>query len=65
MQAADNITDSEGLRRAYAAESGMYNIGDTLYISGTRTMEDIAHDWIKLPQGRINQTKNIRTLSTL
>ena len=53
----DSITDSEGLRCAYEADSGFYNVGDTVYISGTRTMEDIAHDWIKLPQKKINQTK--------
>ena len=53
----DNITDSEGLRRAYGADSGLFHIGDALYISGTRMMEDISHDWMKLPQGKMNQTK--------
>ena len=57
MQFSNNTTDSEGLRRAYEADNGFYHIGDTVYISGTRNMEDISHDWIKLPQGKINQTK--------
>ncbi len=53
----DNITDSEGLRRAYNAPSGIYDIGGVVYISGTRNLFDISHDWIKLPQGHVNRTK--------
>ena len=56
MQSLNNITDSEGIRRAYEADSGFYSIGDTLHISGTRTLDDIKHDWMKLPQGKGNQT---------
>ena len=57
MMSMNNITDSKGLRGAYEADNGFYQIGDTVYISGTRNMEDISHDWIKLPQGKANQTK--------
>ena len=57
MQFSNNISDSEGLRRAYENPDGFYEIDGAVYISGTRNMEDIRHDWIKLPQGKVNQTK--------
>ena len=59
MQFSNNISDSEGLRRAYETPDGFYEIDGTVYISGTRNLEDIRHDWMKLPQGKVNQTKKI------
>ena len=36
LASGSNITDKEGLERAYASPSNTYVIGDTLYIAGTQ-----------------------------
>ena len=45
-----NISDIEGLRRAYASDSGAYVHGDRMYVAGTRNLQDVWDD-LKLPFG--------------
>jgi hypothetical protein len=51
------ITDKAGLEKAYGRESKVYTNGDTLYIAGTSSIQDIWDD-LKIP---FNQTaKSLR-----
>ena len=55
--AIEPITDKEGLEKAYGRESKVYTNGDTLYIAGTSSIQDIWDD-LKIP---FNQTdKSLR-----
>ena len=56
------VTDSEGLRRAYEEDDGLYDYGDALYIAGTKSLDDVLN-WPKLPSGRIRSTR--RYLDTM
>ena len=53
------IDDSEGLRRAYAREDGLYDFGDSLYIAGTKSLEDVSN-WPLLPSGRVHHTRRYK-----
>ena len=35
-----NISDSDGLKIAYSRPNGIYNYGNTLYIAGTKSLND-------------------------
>ena len=50
------IDDSEGLRRAYERDDGLYDFGDALYIAGTKSLDDVAN-WPSMPIGRITKTR--------
>ena len=47
-QPIKRISDKEGLDIAYKQKNGLYNYGDTLYIAGTKTLNDIIDD-LKIP----------------
>ena len=53
------IDDSEGLRRAYMRDDGLYDFGDTLYIAGTKSLEDVSN-WPLLPSGRVHKTQRYK-----
>ena len=53
------IDDSEGLRRAYEREDGLYDCGDALYIAGTKSLEDVSN-WPLLPSGRVHNTRRYK-----
>ena len=42
--------NEEGMRRAYAAESGLHQEGGKLFVAGTRSFQDVA-DWPRIPLG--------------
>ena len=44
-----NISDIEGLRRAYASDSGAYIHGNRMYVAGTRNLRDVYDDITKVP----------------
>ena len=44
-----NISDIEGLRKAYASPSGAYVHGDRMYVAGTRNAMDVYDDITKVP----------------
>ena len=46
-----NISDVEGLRRAYASDSGAYVHGDRMYVAGTRNATALWDDVSKVPWG--------------
>ena len=58
----DSITDSEGLARAYDDPLGLYfhEPDESLYLAGTKSVEDIARDWVRLPLGRVSTTKRYK-----
>jgi hypothetical protein len=45
----DSISDAEGLKRAYATDSGLYSFNDRLYVAGTKSARDVADDITKIP----------------
>ena len=47
-----NISDSEGLSRAYNAPNSVYIDGNRLFIAGTHTPRDV-WDWGKIPLGDV------------
>ena len=53
------ITDSEGLARAYEQANGLFLYGDVLYISGTKSVKDIADDAL-LPLSRVTDTQRYK-----
>ena len=62
MEAPTGIEDRVGLERAYAAEVGLYDVGDTLFIAGTRDL----HDWyddMKIPFQATNKAWRAREAS--
>ena len=54
------ITDSEGLRRAYESESGLYLYGDQLYVAGTRGLHDVLHGWPRIAARKITDTERYK-----
>ena len=44
-----NISDIEGLKRAYASKSGAYIHGNRMYVAGTRNLRDVYDDITKVP----------------
>ena len=42
--------NEEGMKLAYAAESGLHQAGNTLFVAGTRSFQDVA-DWPRIPLG--------------
>ena len=58
----DSITDTEGLARAYHDPLGLYfhEADESLYLAGTKSVEDIARDWVRLPTGRVSTTKRYK-----
>ena len=42
------MEDSVGLDKAYALDSGVLPVGDTLYVAGTKSLRD-AWDDLKIP----------------
>ena len=42
--------NEDGVRQAYAAESGLHQAGNKLFVAGTRTFQDVA-DWPRIPLG--------------
>ena len=56
----DNITDTIGLERAYAAASKMYRHRGTLYIAGTSSMGDVM-EWPNLPLHKVRETTRYKT----
>ena len=44
-----NISDIEGLKRAYASDSGAYIHGNRMYVAGTRNLRDVYDDITKVP----------------
>ena len=44
-----NISDIEGLKRAYASDSGAYIHGNRMYVAGTRDLRDVYDDITKVP----------------
>ena len=56
-----NISDIEGLRRAYASDSGAYVHGDRMYVAGTRNLEDVWDD-LKLPFGLTRYTDRYKSV---
>ena len=53
------IDDSEGLRRAYEQDDGLYGYGGALYIAGTKSLEDVSN-WPLLPSGRVRKTQRYK-----
>lgn len=43
-----NISDSEGLKIAYRQPNGIYNYGNSIYVAGTKSLND-AFDDLKIP----------------
>ena len=56
-----NISDIEGLRRAYASDAGAYVHGDTMYVAGTRSLQD-GWDDLKLPLGLTRYTDRYKSV---
>ena len=44
------MEDRAGLDKAYSLESGSYPVGDTLFVAGTKSLQDVWDD-IKIPFG--------------
>ena len=44
-----NMSDEEGLRRAYATDKGIYTFGDRMYIAGTKSLNDAKDDVLHIP----------------
>ena len=55
MVAPTGMEDRDGLERAYKAEVGLFDAGDTLYIAGTRSVGDWLDD-TKIPFGATNKS---------
>jgi hypothetical protein len=53
------ITDKEGLAKAYGRESKLYTHGDTLYIAGTSSIQDVWDD-LKIPFKQTDKSMRYR-----
>jgi len=62
MAAPTGMEDRVGLERAYKAEVGLYDAGDTLYIAGTRDLGDW-YDDLKIPFQATNKSWREREAS--
>ena len=56
----EEVDDTTGLERAYAAGSKIYRNRDTLYIAGTASIGDVMQ-WPDIPLHRVPQTTRYRT----
>ena len=52
-------TDTYGLKRAYEDPNGIYRDGETLYIAGTKSFQDVVDD-LKLPFYQTRNTKRYK-----
>ena len=52
-------TDTYGLKRAYEDPDGIYRDGETLYIAGTKSFQDVVDD-VKLPLYQTRNTKRYK-----
>ena len=52
-------TDTYGLKRAYEDPNGIYRDGETLYIAGTKSFQDVVDD-LKLPLYQTRNTKRYK-----
>lgn len=69
-----NLTDEEGLKKAYDSPNSNYINGDTLYIAGTHTLSDVMTDLTipihalhmttryKQSEKILNENKNIKNI---
>ena len=53
-------TNKLGLGKAYASDSSTHIDGDTLFIAGTKSYQDVFSDWIKIPLGLTKYTKRYK-----
>jgi hypothetical protein len=53
------ITDKAGLEKAYGRESKLYTHGDTLYIAGTSSLQDVWDD-LKIPFNQTDKSMRYR-----
>ena len=58
------ITDKAGLEKAYGRESKLYTHGDTLYIAGTSSLQDVWDD-LKIPFNMTDQNMRYRKATSL
>ena len=58
------ITDKAGLEKAYGRESKLYTHGDTLYIAGTSSLQDVWDD-LKIPFNMTDQSMRYRKATSL
>jgi hypothetical protein len=49
-----------GLSKAYASDNSTHIDGDTLFIAGTKTYQDVFSDWIKIPLGLTRYSKRYK-----
>jgi len=56
------MQDREGLDQAYARDDGVYVVGDTEYIAGTKSFGDAVDD-LSIPLGMTNRTARYRDAS--
>lgn len=60
-ESENELSDTEGLQRAYAAGSKMYHHKNTLYIAGTSSIGDVL-EWPDIPLHRIPETTRFKTV---
>ncbi len=58
------ITDKAGLEKAYGREPKLYTHGDTLYIAGTSSLQDVWDD-LKIPLNLTEQSMRYRKAASL
>lgn len=59
----EELTDTQGLERAYASSSRIYRKKSSLYIAGTIDPSDVTQDWIKIPLHNVPNTSRYKTAS--
>ena len=62
MGVLSGLEDRTGLDRAYATRKGLYGVGDTLYIAGTKSLPD-AYDDLKIPIRATSQAERYKDAS--
>jgi hypothetical protein len=58
------MEDREGLKAAYALDSGVYAAEDTLYVAGTESLRD-AWDDLKIPFGKASRSQRYSNASRM
>ena len=53
------LSDAEGLGEAYSTSEGLYSAGNTLYIAGAKSVNDVLDD-LSIPLGLTNTTARHR-----
>ena len=56
----EEISDTQGLSRAYSRDNKIYRHGDTLYIAGTSSIGDVM-EWPDIPLHKVPQTTRFKT----